>query len=182
MAELSVVRRYARALFDTALQMEQIDQVEQDLKAVDQLLRAEPRLERVLRAPTISGPRKQEVVRRAFEGRVGALTLRFLNLTVNRRREDILGGVYREYQRLANEHRNLLPVEAVSAVPLLDEEREALGRALAQRTGKRIMLRVSTDPALMGGVVVRMGDTIIDSSVRTRLEQLRDRLLAGRLA
>ena len=181
MAELAVVRRYARALFDTANRQGQIDQVEEDLKTVDQAMRAAPRLLRALRAPTIPSARKTELVQHAFGARVSPLTQRFLTLLVERRREDVLTDIYPEFQRLANEARSLLPVQVTAALPLTDAERDALTRSLGARTGKTVVLNVNIDPSVLGGVVVRMGDTIIDGSVRSKLNQLRQRLLTGRV-
>src|SRR5687767_1870941 len=110
MAELAVVRRYARALFDTANRAGSVEQVEEDLKTVDQVLRSVPRLGRVLRAPTIPKERKKELLRSTFGTRVNPLALRFLGLVIDRRREDVLTDMYAEFQRLANEARNILPV------------------------------------------------------------------------
>jgi F-type H+-transporting ATPase subunit delta len=182
MAELSVVRRYARALFDTAQRSGTVEQVQDDLKAVDEVLRSAPRLQRALRAPVIQASRKNELLEHAFGARIGPLTLRFLKLAVQRRREDILSDVYLEFQRLANQARGIQPVDVVAAVPLTDAERDQLAASLHQRTGKQIVLQVSIDPSLVGGMILRMGDTILDGSIRTRLEQLRTRLLAGRVA
>jgi F-type H+-transporting ATPase subunit delta len=110
---------------------------------------------------------------------VGQLTSRFLALAVERRRETILGEIYGEYQRLANEARNILPVQVTAAVPLTDPERAALATALSNRTGKNVTLEVDVDPEIMGGLMLRMGDTVIDGSVRSRLKQLRSRLLGA---
>ena len=181
MAELSVVRRYARALFDTAQKSQAVQQVEDDLKSVDQSLRAAPQLQKVLRAPTIAGARKRELVQRVFGSRVSPLTLKFLTLVIDRRRETILTDVFPEFERLANEARNLLLVQFTSAVELTDAERDALVQALKARTGKNIQARVAVDPSLLGGVVVRMGDTVIDGSVRAKLLQLRAHLTGGRV-
>ncbi|MFN3648804.1 MAG: F0F1 ATP synthase subunit delta [Armatimonadota bacterium] len=180
MAELAAVRRYARALFDTARREGTVDQVEEDLKAVDQVLRAVPRLTRALGAPTLSTARKKALLETAFGPRVSPLTLRFLNLLLDRRREGLVGHIFPEFVRLANEWRNVLPVEVTAAVPLTDEEREALAGALGRRTGKSIRLQVQIEPKIMGGMWIRMGDTIIDGSVRSRLRRLHQRLLSGR--
>lgn len=179
MAELAVVRRYARALFDTAAKAGALDQVEQDLKGVHQVFATVPQLSRALGAPTIAASRKKDLLRNAFEQRVSALTLRFLELALTRRRQDIFRSIYPEFQRLANAARGIVPVRVQAAVPLTDAEREQLGTALAQRTGKRIQLEVDVEPALLGGLVVRMGDVVIDGSVRTKLEQLHQRLSAS---
>ena len=180
MAELSIVRRYARALFDSANKSGTVAEVEEDLKTVDQLIRTSPRFYRALRAPTIAASRKKDLILRGVGDRIGPLSTRFLSLLIDKRREDVLGQVYAEYHRLANEARNILPVSVTSAVPLTDEERDALAAALAQRTGKQILLQVSVQPEILGGVMLRMGDTVVDGSVRSRLEQLRARLSAGR--
>lgn len=181
MAELAVVRRYARALFDTAVQKGLVDEVEGDLKAVDGVIRQLPQLQRAFKSPAVSDIQKKALLRKAFEGRVGPLTMRLLELVVDRGREDVLKDLYPEFHLLANQRRNIQPVEVSAAIPLTDMEREALAKSLAARTGKTIDLRVRVEPELMGGLVVRMGDTILDGSIRTRLSQLKDRLMAGRL-
>src|SRR5206468_3506349 len=138
MAELAVVRRYARALIEAAAQSGQVDQVEDDLRSVDQALLAVPQLDRALRAPTIPDSRKKAFIDQAFANRLGPLTMRFLRVLIDHDRETVLPDLYAEYHRLANERRNLLPVEVTAAVALTDPERHALVNALALRTGKRI--------------------------------------------
>src|SRR5437879_4586529 len=118
MAELAVVRRYARALFDTASGRGSVAQVEADLQTIDQILRTVPHLERVLRAPTIAGVRKKALLQSAFGSRVDPLTARFLDLAIDRKREEILTEIYPEFRRLADAARNVLPVEVAAAVPL----------------------------------------------------------------
>lgn len=179
MAELSVVRRYARALFDTAVKSNTLDQVEEDLKAVHQIFRTVPMISRALGAPTIAAGRKKELLQQAFGERVSPLTLRFLTLALDRRRQDIIRDIYPEFVRLANQSRNILPVTVQSAVPLTDAERDELGRSLAERTGKTVRITLDVEPELIGGMIVRMGDTVIDGSVKSRLEQLHQRLAAS---
>lgn len=179
MAELAVVRRYARALFDSAVKAGSLDQVESDLKGVDQVFATVPQISRALGAPTIAASRKKELLKQAFGQRIGPLTLRFLEVALDRRRQEIFRDIYPEFQRLANEARGIVPVQVQSAVALTDAEREQLGVALSQRTGKRIQLFVNVEPGLLGGMIVRMGDVVIDGSVRTKLEQLHQRLSAS---
>lgn len=180
MIDLTVVRRYARALFDTAVKSaDAIDTVEGDLQRVDQALRTVPRLDRALRAPTVGRERKKALLQTAFGDQVSPLTAKFLSVVVQHGREEVLTGIYSEYQRLANEHRSILAVDVTAAVPLSDEQLAELARALEARTGKRIRLREFTEPSLMGGLVLRMGDTILDGSVRSRLERLHEQLLSG---
>lgn len=177
MAETAAVRRYARALFHVAQQQGEVEPVSEDLQNFEALLRATPRLLRVLRAPTIAAAGKRQLLRNAFADRLNALTLRFLEMVVVKRREGILLEVGEEFRKLSYEHLNLLPVQVTSAVALSAQEREALRGALGRRTGRRIELQERVDAALMGGAVLRIGDTILDGSVRGQLRRLRARLL-----
>ncbi len=181
MAEMAVVRRYTRALFEAAQRAEQIEQVEEDLKGVDLVLRAVPRLTRALRAPTVSTARKKQLVETAFSGRVEALSLRFLRLLVDRKREEVLSEVYADFRKLANDWRKLLLVQVRAAAPLSDEEQAQLAQALQQKTGRMVVLEVTIEPELIGGLYVRYGDTVVDGTLRSRLAQVRARLLASRL-
>src|SRR5262245_26110349 len=149
MTEISVVRRYARALFDVARQQERVEQVGSDLQGIDAVLKSSPRLLRVLRAPTIPGADKIKLVRSAFGRRVNELTLRFLQMVIEKRREGILPELAAEYRRLSFEMLNIQSVEVTSAVALTDEERARLAVSLGRRTGKRIQLVERTDPNLM---------------------------------
>ena len=176
MAELSVVRRYARALFDTAMKAGSLDQVEEDLRGIDQTFRGVPRLGRALGAPTIAASRKKELLEQAFSQRVSPLTLRFLTLALTRRRQDIFLDIYAEFRRLANDARGIVPVKVQTAVALTDAERDQLATALAKRTGKQVRLEVDVEPELIGGMIVRMGDNILDGSIRSKLRRLHQRL------
>ena len=103
MAEAGIVRRYARALFDVAHQRGAVEPVRGDLEALGTLLQSTPQLGRVLRAPTIPPARKRQLLRTAFGGRVHELTQRFLDMIVEKRREEILGAFYKAMTRAAEE-------------------------------------------------------------------------------
>jgi F-type H+-transporting ATPase subunit delta len=179
MADLLIVRRYARALFEVARKLDHVEAVAADLEGLDAIMAASPRLGRVLRAPTIPAARKRELVDNIFAGRVNELTLRFLRLLVEKKREDVLRDLPAEYRRLSYEMLGIQPVEITSAVELTEMERQGFRESLARRTGKRIELREHVDADLIGGAVVRVGDTILDGSIRSQLRRLRERLLAG---
>jgi F-type H+-transporting ATPase subunit delta len=176
MADLSIARRYTQALFQTARKAGTIERVETDLERVDALIRTQPNLLRVLRAPTIPRPRKKELVRRLFESDLSSLSLRFLFLLIDKRREALLPEINREFRALSYQARNILPVTATVATHLTPEERTRLAEALSRRTGKTVELAEELDPGLMGGIVLRLGDTIIDGSIAGQLRRLRQQL------
>ena len=107
MADLSLARRYAQALFDTARKDGTIERVETDLETIDALIRTQPNLPRILCAPVIARPQKKELVRRLFESRISNLTLRFLYLLIDKRREAVLPEVNRQFRALSYAAENI---------------------------------------------------------------------------
>src|SRR5207249_1943731 len=166
-------------LFETARKAGTTERVETDLETLDALLRTTPALLRVLRAPTIGRTQKKELARRLFESQVSDLTLRFLFLLIDKRREGTLPEVNRAFRALSYAAQNRLQVTATVAARLTAEERARLADTLSRRTGKTIELAEEVDPELIGGVVVRLGDTIIDGSIAGQLRRLRQQLLVG---
>jgi F-type H+-transporting ATPase subunit delta len=181
MADLSITRRYAQALFHTAQRDGVTEKIEMDLETVDAILRATPTLLRIMRAPTIARARKKDLLQKVFAEKISGLALRFLYLIVDKRREVILPDINREFRALSYAHRNIQPVTARVARPMSAEERAELDRALEARTGKTIEILEEVDPSLIGGVVLRIGDTIIDGSVAGQLRRLRQRMIGSQI-
>ncbi len=179
MAEQDVraARRYATALFNTAQQQNVLDTVVQDLDSVLQLMRATPVLQEFWHSPLVPAGRKRDVISKLIGSSYHPLTISFLRLLIDKRREEVLSTVRTEMQLLADRARHLLRAEAVFALAPTPEEQADLQRSLEQRTGEHVDLTVRVDPVILGGVVVRMQDTIIDGSVRGTLERLREQLL-----
>lgn len=177
MIELRVVRRYAAALFGAASQRGVVDRVESDLGLVSYVVETSPALLKGLTSPLVPGQRKREILRQIFEGKVHEVTLSYLCLLVGKRREEAIPLTEAEYVRLANEARGIATAHVVSAVDLVPEEETALAQALSHATGKTVVLERSVDPELIGGVLVKIGDTVIDGSIRGQLEALREKLL-----
>jgi F-type H+-transporting ATPase subunit delta len=178
----TLARRYAGALFETARQSDVIDvldKVESDLGLLGHALETMPNLVEALNHPLIPGERKRAIVSDVFKDKVQAVTLRFVELVIDKRREAILPDIEPEFVRLANEWRGIVAVTVTSAVPLTREEVQALKAKLDKFTGKRTELDLQEDLQLIGGLVVRIGDTVIDGSVRGHLASLREQMLGN---
>lgn len=176
----TLARRYAGALFETVRQLDVIDvidMVESDLGLINYSLETMPRLVEVLNHPLIPRERKKAIVSEIFKARVHAVTLRFLELVIDKRREGILSDIEPEYVRLANEWRGIVPVIVTSAVPLTEDAVNALKKKLDTFTGKNADLELQEDPDLIGGLTIRIGDRVIDGSVRGYLVSLREQML-----
>jgi F-type H+-transporting ATPase subunit delta len=173
----TLARRYAGALFEAARGQDVIDRVESDLGLVTYSLQTMPRLREVMAHPLIPPKGKKDIVAEIFRDEIEDITLRFLYLLINKRREEILEEVESEFVRFANDFRGILPALVISAVPLTLDEQSRLRAGLQESTGKRVELQLEEDPSLVGGLCVRIGDTVIDGSVKGYLASLRERLL-----
>jgi F-type H+-transporting ATPase subunit delta len=175
--ETAAARVYAETLLEVARAQGQVDTLAEEAQALRAVLRGTPELGRFLDSPRVERESKKAVLRDALSGRVSDMMVRFLEVVVDREREDLLETILAELETLIGELRNEQPIEVTSAVPLDEALRDRLRETFARATGRRIVLRERVDPGLMGGVVVQIGDTLVDGSLRTRLQNLRERLL-----
>jgi F-type H+-transporting ATPase subunit delta len=175
--DLRAARRYATALFATAQKQNNLAAIESDLATVLDLMHKTPALSQLWASRVVPGGRKRDIVSKVLGESISVLTLSFLRLLVDKRREDILEPVRDEFHRLNDVANHLLRVEATFAVQPTPAETQSLVSSLEQRTGEHVELKVLIDPALLGGVIVRMNDNILDGSVRGTLERLREQLL-----
>jgi F-type H+-transporting ATPase subunit delta len=120
-----------------------------------------------------------EVVREAATGPVRDQLLNLVRLLVERRRVELLTGISSEYDQLLDRERGIVGALVASAAPLSDDETDAIRHRVEAMTGTQVSLRTIVDPELIGGLTVRVGDRLLDASVRGRLERLRQQLLAG---
>lgn len=175
-----VTKRYASALFSAAQKMGAVDTVQQDLDTLAQLWQDTPALRRAMESPLVPDDKKLALVDKLFAKEVGPLTRSFLAVLIEKDRENILVDAQQEFRKQADAARGLLRAQAVVAAPLDSGQQDQLVAGLQQRTGKKIALDVTVDPGILGGVVVRLQDTVIDGSVRGSLERIREQMLAGR--
>lgn len=171
----TVAKRYAEALFDVANQKGQMETVEAELAAIVDALNAHPELEQMLLHPSISTEVKKKQMTELFGGRVSAIVMNFIQLLLDRRRQDTLAGIFEEYTRLADKASGRVKVTVESATPLSDEEISTLKNTLGAN-GKQIDVKATVNPALIGGAKVRVGDRVFDYTVAAQLERFRQTL------
>jgi F-type H+-transporting ATPase subunit delta len=178
-ASPGAARRYARALLDVALQKGDPAPLRKELEAVASAFEAHPELRAALTHPALSVDKKKALVAAVFKSDA-ELIARLLALLAGADRFELLPAIAASYAALLNAQKNVAAAEAVSAVPLADEQRAALEAALKKATGMGIELKTSVDRALLGGVLVKIGGRHFDGSVRGRLRALRERLTGAR--
>jgi F-type H+-transporting ATPase subunit delta len=174
----SVARRYARALFELGVDRGTFEQLGQELADLLALWAASPDLRRALANPVFKATEKRAVLQQVLPRVTPSPdTQKFVLLLLERRRLALLPSVVRSYREMADAHAGRVRAEVVSAAPLSPAETDRVRRSLELRSGKKVILTATVDPALIGGVVARVGDLVLDGSVRTQLANLRTRLL-----
>lgn len=175
----AVARRYAEAVMEIATQQPgTLDRWLADVKLIGEAF-GNRHLAFVLREPKIPEARKEQVVRDLLEPKVQHEALNLALVLVRDDLVEIGPRLAVEFERLYNDYRGQAVAQVTSAMPLDDFERAQVANQLQRVTGKRIILRERVDPAVLGGVVARVGDTLIDGSVRRRLTLLRDEIIKG---
>ena len=179
-ASRSTARRYAEAAFEIA-QRDGTVEAWLDAFASAESLLADAGLQRVLASPAVPLESRDQLLRQVAGDRITGAPLRLMLLLVARGRIERLPDVAREFRRLHRRQEGITQATITSAAPLTEDEVAALTQRLAGMTGGRVEVSLDVDPGLLGGVQVRLGDRLIDGSVRGRLERLRSKLASGAL-
>ena len=167
---------YAEALIDTAGKQGAAEDVVADLEAVAiEVFDASPRVELMLSNPRIDPASKTALLDRVLGGRVHPITLKFLKVLAARRRLDAARGVARAARKLLDERSGRLSVQVTTAQPLDAAQLEQLKSRLQLSMGAEIRIQTRVDPEILGGLIVRVGDTLFDASVDGRLRQMQRR-------
>ena len=180
MKDTRVAKRYAAALFEVAKRDGILDAVTQDLALVERFIAEVPYLRAVIIQPLVSEERKIKVATDAFGDRTTQTTLNFIKLLIRKRREDLIDEILRQFRDLMLAEENVVDAEVTTAVALSPEQETRLVESLATLTGKTVRIHPLIDQTVVGGVVVRLGDTIIDGTVRGRLDRLKQQMLGAR--
>jgi F-type H+-transporting ATPase subunit delta len=171
--QASLAGRYATALFALARDEQQIDAVSRSLAAIEQALAESVDFKALVTSPLVARAEAAKAIA-ALTGTLGIdpTSARFLAVLANNGRLAELRNVIRLFRRLAANHRGETTAEVVSARPLADDQVEALKGRLKARLGRDVAIDAKVDPALLGGLVVRLGSQMIDASIKTKLNTL----------
>jgi F-type H+-transporting ATPase subunit delta len=179
--EAEVVRHYAEALVNAAVSENQAEAALDDLEAIDrEVLAVYPAFKQLLASAEVAAAEKDRILVELFGDRVSSVVLRFLRVLNRRGRLGLLSALARESRQIWDRRHRRIPVFVRAAVPLEQAQEEALREQVARMFSATPMMHVTTDPSLIGGLIVQVGDQMCDTSVRNRLEQLRQRLIEGK--
>ena len=173
-----IAQVYARALFEVAADQDKIDDVREQLGTFADAVDEDRSLATFFFSPYFSTEEKKDGLHKAVEGGEEIL-MNFLELLIEKHRAPAIFRIRREYDDLWREENKLLPVHVTSAVKLDEETIKSLGDKISDSTGQKVDLTAEVKPDIIGGIVLRVGNSILDASIHNRLEQLRKQVARG---
>jgi len=173
-ARRAYARRYSQAVFEIAMERQELDRWQSDLRKIASL-GEDAALVALLENPRLHFNDKARLLSEQL-GDINPLALNLVYLLVARGRLSMLGEIADEYQRLLDSYRGIEEAEVTTAIPLDDEDKLRLGERLGAIVGKKVVIKPEVDSSLIGGIVARIGGKLLDGSTRSRLEALKREL------
>jgi F-type H+-transporting ATPase subunit delta len=174
----AIARRYAGAMFDLALKQNTLERTLDDVQGLGQLF-SKHTLAYLLREPKVPLQRKEKALREALGTRVLPTSLNLALLVVQRGLVEVMPNIATELQQMVFDYKNEAVAEVTTAAPMDANQQALVKQALERQTGKTILLQTKVNPTILGGVVARVGDQVIDGSIQQRLQVLKKQLLNG---
>ncbi|HKL15435.1 MAG TPA: ATP synthase F1 subunit delta [Balneolaceae bacterium] len=172
-------RRYAKALLQSAIEQDILDDVEKDMQLILNTLKDSRKLSVFLKSPIIKKEDKQQVLSKIFDEHISGETNSLLNLLSEKNRENMLGDICKGFIELFNQHKGIIQVAVTTAYEMNDSQRKDLHKVLVSSTGKKVEMEVTVDTDIIGGVIVRIDDTVIDGSVKHKIRKLKNQFAVG---
>jgi F-type H+-transporting ATPase subunit delta len=180
MRDSTIARSYAETLLVLARKAGNLRGWGGMLSDVARAMEADPTLRNFLESPRVSAQTKMDVLGKAFQDRMPRLMVRFLQALVRNRRQMLIPEIAGEYQDLVDAAEGRIHARVTVAMEQTEAEKHALAKHLSRAFRKDVVPHINVDPSIMGGVIVHVGDTVLDGSVRKRLATLKRRMLTGK--
>jgi len=176
-----VGKRYALALFDAAVDSNNVDGIFDDFSTVIDLFKSEKGLMDLMLTPSINASEKKEILDRVFRKSYNQYLRNFLNILLDKNRFESMAEIHDAFRQLVFLYKNTVEATVLTVVPLDEALRVALEEKLKQRFNKKVILKNNIDESVLGGAVVYVGDQVIDGSVRKQLNQMKTQMNSSRL-
>jgi F-type H+-transporting ATPase subunit delta len=167
---------YSEALFELAKEQGNAETVNEELAVLSTIFLDNPDMVKLLGVPTVSGEEKADFIDKVFKGKTSVLTYNFIRLLTDKKRVAELPAISDDFKSLVNALNNIVGISVTSASPLSADMRAKLKAKLEATYKKTVVLEESVDPGIIGGIVVRYGNTVLDGSIKTKLDGIRRRL------
>jgi len=174
----AVARRYAAAVFDLARKQNTLDRTLEDVQGIADLF-SNRKISFLLREPKVPAQRKEKAMRDALQSKVLPTSLNFALLLIQRELVEYARNIANELEQIVRDYRNEAVADVTTATQIDATQSRTIQQVLEHRTGKTVILQPHVDPAILGGVIARVGDQVIDGSIRYRLSVLQQQMLSG---
>lgn len=181
MRDETIARSYAETLFELAGRNDALTQYGEAMETVASLIEEDGKFRTFLETPRIDDDDKKAVIRKAFGDSLPKHVVNFVLVTIDKRRQKLLRSIAQQYHALLDEHMGREHVQVTVARPLDDAGRDMVAQRLSAALGTQAIPHIRVDPDIVGGLIVRTGNTIYDGSVRSRLDGMRRKLLQAKL-
>ena len=172
-----IAQRYAKALIGIARDKNSWTEIFDDLSQIVEVFDQNPAISAFFLNPIIKIQDKKEVLNKSFKGKVTEIVYDFLNVLLDKNRIYLLDSVKNIFEEQININNNVINVVAISAFNMSEDLKDALKSKLESKLNKKIQLKTHSDPEIIGGVIVKYGDNVIDGSVKTKLELMKKQLV-----
>jgi F-type H+-transporting ATPase subunit delta len=173
MNEIKIADRYARALFDLALEKEMLEIIRVDMAIVGNVCITNKDFVLFLKSPVIKETKKIAILKSLFENKIQETLLNFLIIITRNRRESLIPVIARQFVEIYKEHKNIITAELTTAVDLSDELRERIIMMIKMATKSEVDLQLKKDESIIGGFIVTFGDKQIDASIQRKIQNLK---------
>lgn len=177
MNESKITVRYAKALFALAKEDNSFELLKKDVELLYQCIQEIPELQFVIQSPVIKVSEKIKLFEESFRGSFTPLTISFINLVLERRREEHLAGISRYFLGLLKKEQGIQSAELVTATPLDETLRQSVLQYISRKFNTKVELHESVNDKLIGGFILRVGDQQIDTSIASKLERIKTALI-----
>jgi len=173
-----VASRYAKSLLELSIENNNLDKINEDMVQLSEICKESKDLTNLLSNPVVNSDKKNNVFDKLFKGKIDDLSLSFIHLITKNKRENILPNIAHSFNELYKEHKHILDVELISAIPLEDATKsKVIDKVKAKYDGFTINLIEKTDTSLIGGFIVKIKDMQIDASISSQITNLKNILL-----
>lgn len=182
MSEFNVSTRYANSLIELAEEKNNLSEIVSDIKVVYNTLADSKELQRILKNPIIKIDKKNSILSEIFASQISVSTLNFLKFILKKRREELLFDITKRFLELHDEKFDVVNAAIISAVELSEENKVYVKEQLEKFTNKKIRTEYKLDKNVIGGFLVKIGDTVLDATIKHQLELLKNKFKFGNIS
>lgn len=175
MAEL-VSKIYSQALFEVALENDKLDEFVEEMNLIASSCKDYPKFYEILKTPKINVKEKKKVVSQIFKGKISQELINFLKIILDKRRIKNLFSIQKEFENMVLSHKGIVKAKAITTIPLDEKQIEKLKKKLSEITKKNIQIENEIDEKLIGGILIKLGDKVIDGTIKNKLKELQNSL------